>query len=624
MAPRRGRSPRSSRRRGARPGADGARRGAAGASSPRATATVLAEHARRDDRRRRQAAAAAARVRSPPAPSRRRRRRCVRAARRGRARALGDARPRRRARRRRAAPRAADGRGRRRARRWRRRPATCCSRARSPSWPTAARPRRCGCSPTRRARRWRAGELLQRADAGTSTITRRALPAALRAEDRAAVRGRVRARARWQAAAPTPSAAGRVRPRGSAWPSSCSTTCSTSPGPAERTGKHRGTDLLDGTVTLPLILARERDPELAALDLRAVRTPEQAEAVCDAIAATGALEAARAEALAMVADGEGRAARRCRTPSSGALELVADGVVDRYPEAGLEVLGQDVRPPSSAATKRSISSSMFACIRRLRSRTSASVPRSSSSSKRSTTSCSKTPVPVHSQFGQRSETSQCVGAGLLPVDRVDQRRESQSGQTCRSSTRARRGRGGRRRRRRRAPRSRRPRSSCPEGRTTRRTYWLLSGRLAHAAGAARLSCCIGRRRPRTLTVTDLHPVRRVTFAAGLAAVGAPTPGYSRPCPTSDPLELIIVLVIVLVDLRPQAAARPRPQLGSGMREFKDSITGKDGERRRRRRRRAAGRRRASEPPQRRGRRSADPRARPSPLEGERRSERAPR
>ena len=33
-------------------------------------------------------------------------------------------------------------------------------------------------------------------------------------------------------------------------------------GPPERTGKARGTDLLDGTVTLPLILARERDPEL--------------------------------------------------------------------------------------------------------------------------------------------------------------------------------------------------------------------------------------------------------------------------------------------------------------------------------------------------------------------------
>ena len=71
-------------------------------------------------------------------------------------------------------------------------------------------------------------------------------------------------------------------------------------GPAERTGKHRGTDLLDGTVTLPFILARERDPALAALDLRAIRTPEQAEGVCDAIAATGVLEQARTEALEMV------------------------------------------------------------------------------------------------------------------------------------------------------------------------------------------------------------------------------------------------------------------------------------------------------------------------------------
>src|SRR4029453_4325507 len=39
-------------------------------------------------------------------------------------------------------------------------------------------------------------------------------------------------------------------------------------GPAERTGKHRGTDLLDGTVTLPLILARERDSPLAGLHPR--------------------------------------------------------------------------------------------------------------------------------------------------------------------------------------------------------------------------------------------------------------------------------------------------------------------------------------------------------------------
>jgi geranylgeranyl pyrophosphate synthase len=100
-------------------------------------------------------------------------------------------------------------------------------------------------------------------------------------------------------------------------------------GPAERTGKHRGTDLLDGTVTLPLILARERDPALRSLDLRGVRTPAQAEAVCDAIAATGVLEDAREDALAIVADAK---ADLPVLPEAqqGALELVADGVVDRY------------------------------------------------------------------------------------------------------------------------------------------------------------------------------------------------------------------------------------------------------------------------------------------------------
>ena len=100
-------------------------------------------------------------------------------------------------------------------------------------------------------------------------------------------------------------------------------------GPAQRTGKHRGADLLDGTVTLPLILARARDAELAALDLRAVRTPAQAEALCDAIAATGVLEQARGEALAMV-----RAAKlglpELPEGQQAALELVADSVVDRY------------------------------------------------------------------------------------------------------------------------------------------------------------------------------------------------------------------------------------------------------------------------------------------------------
>jgi geranylgeranyl pyrophosphate synthase len=100
-------------------------------------------------------------------------------------------------------------------------------------------------------------------------------------------------------------------------------------GPAERTGKHRGTDLLDGTVTLPLILARERDPALRSLDLRSVRTPAHAEAVCDAIAATGVLEDARETALGIVAEAK-EDLPALPDAQQGALELVADGVVDRY------------------------------------------------------------------------------------------------------------------------------------------------------------------------------------------------------------------------------------------------------------------------------------------------------
>jgi geranylgeranyl pyrophosphate synthase len=100
-------------------------------------------------------------------------------------------------------------------------------------------------------------------------------------------------------------------------------------GPAERTGKHRGTDLLDGTVTLPLILAREHDEELARLDLRSVRTPEAAEAVCDAITASGVLDEARAQALAMVAEAK-TGLPDLPEAQRAALELVADGVVDRF------------------------------------------------------------------------------------------------------------------------------------------------------------------------------------------------------------------------------------------------------------------------------------------------------
>jgi geranylgeranyl pyrophosphate synthase len=101
-------------------------------------------------------------------------------------------------------------------------------------------------------------------------------------------------------------------------------------GPAERTGKHRGTDLLDGTVTLPFILARERDPELGAVDPRAIVSAEQAEAVCDRIAATGALGEARAVALEHVAAAKAVIPADLPERERAALLLVADNVVARY------------------------------------------------------------------------------------------------------------------------------------------------------------------------------------------------------------------------------------------------------------------------------------------------------
>jgi geranylgeranyl pyrophosphate synthase len=101
-------------------------------------------------------------------------------------------------------------------------------------------------------------------------------------------------------------------------------------GPAQRTGKQRGTDLLDGTVTLPFILARERDGELAALDPRSIDSAPVAEDVCDRIAATGALDEARARALEMVNEAKAGLPDGLSARQRHALELVATGVVARY------------------------------------------------------------------------------------------------------------------------------------------------------------------------------------------------------------------------------------------------------------------------------------------------------
>jgi len=101
-------------------------------------------------------------------------------------------------------------------------------------------------------------------------------------------------------------------------------------GPPERTGKARGTDLLDGTVTLPLIEAAKSDPGIREVDLRALDAAS-AEALCDRIAATGALEQVRARAIEMVAAAK-QALEHAEfdTEQQKLLTLVADGVVQRY------------------------------------------------------------------------------------------------------------------------------------------------------------------------------------------------------------------------------------------------------------------------------------------------------
>jgi geranylgeranyl pyrophosphate synthase len=101
-------------------------------------------------------------------------------------------------------------------------------------------------------------------------------------------------------------------------------------GPPQRTGKARGTDLLDGTVTLPLILARERDDQIASFDLTTLEGPEQAEMLCERITATGALDSARERALSIVADAKAQLPALLPDGQHQLLDLVADAVVERY------------------------------------------------------------------------------------------------------------------------------------------------------------------------------------------------------------------------------------------------------------------------------------------------------
>ena len=101
-------------------------------------------------------------------------------------------------------------------------------------------------------------------------------------------------------------------------------------GPPERTGKARGTDLLDGTVTLPLIVAMERDPGIGSVDLHSLDAGGAAR-LCDRIESSGALRQVRSRALEMVAEGKRRLGSAGFDAERRKLfDLVADGVVQRY------------------------------------------------------------------------------------------------------------------------------------------------------------------------------------------------------------------------------------------------------------------------------------------------------
>lgn len=100
-------------------------------------------------------------------------------------------------------------------------------------------------------------------------------------------------------------------------------------GSPQQIGKRRGSDLLDGTVTLPLILAAESDRGLAELDLRHVALPEEAERICDRIVATDAPIETRRQAAQLVSGAKSELDGALDRGTIGLLNLVADRIVDR-------------------------------------------------------------------------------------------------------------------------------------------------------------------------------------------------------------------------------------------------------------------------------------------------------
>lgn len=96
----------------------------------------------------------------------------------------------------------------------------------------------------------------------------------------------------------------------------------------ESTGKRLGTDLMDGTVTLPLILAIERDPDITGL-LTKQLDEDRLEMVAARVRESGGLEAARHRAVEFVAAAIKALQSLDSVLDVEPLKLIANATVDR-------------------------------------------------------------------------------------------------------------------------------------------------------------------------------------------------------------------------------------------------------------------------------------------------------
>jgi geranylgeranyl pyrophosphate synthase len=96
------------------------------------------------------------------------------------------------------------------------------------------------------------------------------------------------------------------------------------------TGKRPGTDVRDGTITLPMIHALEVRPELAEILRRPGPSDADVDLVLRSVEETGALTRARADALRYIGQARAVLDACSDTVERGLLVQVAEQVVDRY------------------------------------------------------------------------------------------------------------------------------------------------------------------------------------------------------------------------------------------------------------------------------------------------------